>query len=340
VFSYIQKWDAKLRDQGRCIALTLDNFSAHYVTDYNPTNILMVFFEPNLTAWIQPLDAGIIRCMKAHYRREQCACALDLDEAGEEEIWDMNQVESMRMAKAAWKSVSPATITNCWRHTGILPPKGGLGPAGEPEVLAGAWEEIFDFINTSMTLPQAEDNLKKRLGSQYVAEQWEVPLKAVMDAEGNVTKALTSVTQLRAAGTINLPISTNPDPASSISILSELQEAEEVLLSRVCTLKERNRLWGDLPTIKDLLEPNGENEVGEDDEPVEVLSDEQIVKHVQQDVAGNDENEDEEDEEGPGGEVQEDNLSIVGMLAMARQLEKGCIGMECELALLLAQTLH
>jgi hypothetical protein len=146
VFSYIQKWDAKLRDQGHCIALTLDNFSAHYVTDYNPTNILMMFFEPNLTAWIQPLDAGIIRCMKTHYCREQCAHALDLDEAGEEEIWDLNQVESMRMAKAAWKSVSPATITNCWCHTGILPPKGGLGPAGKLEVLTGAWEEIFNFI--------------------------------------------------------------------------------------------------------------------------------------------------------------------------------------------------
>jgi hypothetical protein len=110
-----------------------------------------------------------------------------------------------------------------------------------------------------MTLPQAEDNLKKRLGSQYVAKQWEFPLK---DAEGNVTKALTFVTQLQAAGTINLPISTSPDPALSISILSELQEAEEVLLSCVCMLKERNCLWGDLPTIKDLLEPNGENKVG------------------------------------------------------------------------------
>jgi hypothetical protein len=78
----------------------------------------------------------------------------------------------------------------------------------------------------------------------------------------------------------------------------------------------------------------------EDNKPVEVLSDEQIVKRVQQDFAGNDKNEDEEDEEGPGGEVQEDDLSIVGMLVMACQLEKGCIGMECESALLLAQTLH
>jgi hypothetical protein len=183
--SYIRKWDAKLRSQGRHIALTLDNFSAHYMKDYTPTNILLVFFEPNLTAWIQPLDAGIIRCMKAHYQGEQCLRALDLDEAGEEDIWEMNQLESMRMTKAAWKAVLVATISNCWHHTGILPPKGGVGPGCESEAVWEAWEVVVKFASTDMTLPQAESTLKDRLGGQYDAKQWEGPLKAVMDAEGD-----------------------------------------------------------------------------------------------------------------------------------------------------------
>ena len=64
---WLYDWDAKLRRQGRHILLLQDNFSAH-----NPppdlTNICVENFEPNLTSHIQPADAGIIRCFKAHYR--------------------------------------------------------------------------------------------------------------------------------------------------------------------------------------------------------------------------------------------------------------------------------
>ncbi|KAL1738603.1 hypothetical protein HDZ31DRAFT_50729, partial [Schizophyllum fasciatum] len=37
-------------------------------------------------------------------------------------IYDMNQLEGMRMAEQAWNEVTPETIRNCWRKTGILPP--------------------------------------------------------------------------------------------------------------------------------------------------------------------------------------------------------------------------
>jgi hypothetical protein len=302
----------------------------------------MIFFEPNLTAWIQPLDAGIIRCLKAHYRGEQCARALDLDEAGEADIWEMNQLESMLMCKAAWRAVSSATIANCWRHTAILPPKGSVGLVSEPEALAAAWEVVVRFASTDMTLPGAEDILKSQLGSQYSAKQWEGPLKAVMDAEGDLTKALTSITQLRASSTISLHESTSP-PLSALPLVpptKQIQEAEQVLMLRVQKLKDRNRLWGDLPSLDDILVPNGENEAGEDDEPVELLSDEQIIERVRKDLAGNKEEEDEEDEEVEEKAGKEAGLSITEMLTMACQLERGCIGMECESALTLAQTLR
>jgi hypothetical protein len=74
-----------MQQQNRNVVLTLDNFSGHYV-EYQPKNVLVVFFEPNLTAWIQPLNAGIIRCVKAHYRRGQCRRALDCDDAEEADI--------------------------------------------------------------------------------------------------------------------------------------------------------------------------------------------------------------------------------------------------------------
>lgn len=81
----------------------------------------MEYFEPNLTSFIQPLDAGIIRCFKAHYRCAFCLRAIELDDAGEQNIYEVNLLEAMFMARDAWRSVKAETIANCWGHTGILP---------------------------------------------------------------------------------------------------------------------------------------------------------------------------------------------------------------------------
>lgn len=86
---------------------------------YQPTNIELIYFEPNLTPYVQPLDAGIIRCFKAHYCKAFCARTIDMDDAGEEDIYKINLLEVMLMARQAWDAVSPETIANCWRHTGI-----------------------------------------------------------------------------------------------------------------------------------------------------------------------------------------------------------------------------
>ena len=66
-----------MRLQSRRICLFVDNFSGHNIA-YEPTNIRLEWFEPNLTSHIQPLDAGIIHCFKAQYRRMFCHHALEL----------------------------------------------------------------------------------------------------------------------------------------------------------------------------------------------------------------------------------------------------------------------
>ncbi|KAH7925285.1 DDE-domain-containing protein [Leucogyrophana mollusca] len=117
---YIKMLDIMMRRQNRHICLLVDNFSGHN-TSYEPRNIDLEFFEPNLTSFVQPLDAGIIRCVKAHYRRSFCRRAIDLDEAGERDIYKINLLEAMLMAKDAWDSVEPSTIKHCWDHAGIQP---------------------------------------------------------------------------------------------------------------------------------------------------------------------------------------------------------------------------
>ena len=57
-----------MRKRERKIALVLDNCTAHpSVSDL--TNVKLVLLPPNTTAKTQPIDAGVIRCFKAHYRK-------------------------------------------------------------------------------------------------------------------------------------------------------------------------------------------------------------------------------------------------------------------------------
>lgn len=108
-----------MQSQNREVLLLIDNFSGHTIP-YVPHNIRLEPFEPNMTSHVQPLDAGIIRCFKAHYRRQLCTRAIELDEAGAEDIYKIDILEAMRMANKAWEAVSELTIKHCWDHTKIL----------------------------------------------------------------------------------------------------------------------------------------------------------------------------------------------------------------------------
>jgi hypothetical protein len=112
---WIQQWDSELRLKNRKILLLQDNFSGHIVPD-GLQNICIENFEPNLTAHIQPMDQGIIRCFKAHYHAKYIQRAIDCYEAGvtPSEIYDIDQLQVMRLADAAWHEVDITMIRNCW----------------------------------------------------------------------------------------------------------------------------------------------------------------------------------------------------------------------------------
>jgi hypothetical protein len=121
-FRWIIQWDIELRLKNHQIALTLDNFTGHSI-QYQPKCITLIYFGPGLTSHVQPLDAGIIRCFKAHYQRQFCLRAIEQDNAEEEDIYKINLLDAMMMAEQAWKSVSPTIIKNCWNHTNIQRPR-------------------------------------------------------------------------------------------------------------------------------------------------------------------------------------------------------------------------
>ena len=119
---WIRAWDRDLQLKQRKILLLQDNFSGHIVPD-DLQNIEVRNFEPNLTAHVQPMDQGIIQCFKARYRAKYIRRSIDYYEAGvtPSQIYELDQLEAMRLANAAWQEVDATTIWNCWHKAGILP---------------------------------------------------------------------------------------------------------------------------------------------------------------------------------------------------------------------------
>lgn len=93
---WIRDWDKELQSNNRKILLLQDNFSAHKCPD-DVRNIKVLNFEPNLTSHVQPLDQGIIKCFKAHYRARYIQRAIDRYDTGitPSEIYDIDQLEAM-----------------------------------------------------------------------------------------------------------------------------------------------------------------------------------------------------------------------------------------------------
>jgi hypothetical protein len=119
---WIQQWDFELGAKNRRILLLQDNFSGHIIPD-SLQNIRVENFKPNLTAHIQPMDQGIIRCFKAHYRSKYIHRAINRYDAGvtASELYNINQLQAMRLADVAWHEVDATTIRHCWQKAGILP---------------------------------------------------------------------------------------------------------------------------------------------------------------------------------------------------------------------------
>ena len=268
-FRWIQEWDIELQLLNHHIALTLDNFSGHRI-NYQPKRITFIYFEPGLTSHIQPLDAGIIRCFKAHYRRLFCLRAIQQDEAEEQDIYNMNLLEALIMAERAWENVSSTTIQNCWKHTEIQRPRLPIIMLRRPRPpmptsLAAGWDLIVEFVTNSWSIPEAHSALQECLGDQYTASEWNGPLDAALGAEGDVSVALAAIEDWHTKWAPDSP-SEGPDSPSKgpnspsklcevSTIPDEHDKVEEELLELVCQLKEQKRIFGDPSTLDEMVDP-------------------------------------------------------------------------------------
>ena len=116
--TWIRKLDINMKNSNRKIALVVDNCTAHPVI-HGLTNVRLVFLPPNTTAKTQPMDAGVISCLKAYYRKNLAGMRL-LAFEGKKEL-KVDVLEVLKLLDLAWNSVSDVSIQNCFRKVCFAP---------------------------------------------------------------------------------------------------------------------------------------------------------------------------------------------------------------------------
>ena len=163
------------------ICLLVNNAPSHIFDEKILSNVEVVFLEPNMTSRVQPLDAGIIRAWKAHYRRLYIRRALERDGDGELDIWKIDQLEGMHLAEEAWRYISAETIKNCWAHTEIISPR---GPDGRPLLSPGP---VADQLHATDPAAKAIEKLREatsKLNIRCIAEKDRMSLKEIIEVPG------------------------------------------------------------------------------------------------------------------------------------------------------------
>ncbi|KAE9522579.1 hypothetical protein AGLY_017001 [Aphis glycines] len=119
--NWIQQLDAFFGKQKRKIILFVDNCPAH-PKDIPTTNIKLVFFPPNTTSKLQPLDQGIIKVIKQKYRKKLVQRYLRDMESTNQISTKVNVLDSIHYVSAAWDEIKPDVIINCFRKAafGVL----------------------------------------------------------------------------------------------------------------------------------------------------------------------------------------------------------------------------
>ncbi|KAK7579885.1 hypothetical protein V9T40_000514 [Parthenolecanium corni] len=111
----LQSWDNELRRSKKKILLLVDNCPAH--PDVKLNFIRLVFLPPNTTALLQPMDQGVIRNLKANYRKLLVLKIIEnIDEKRDSKI---TTLDAILMLNKAWSGVSTIAIANCFRHAGL-----------------------------------------------------------------------------------------------------------------------------------------------------------------------------------------------------------------------------
>lgn len=122
--NWLWKLNIKMKLQDRKVILFIDQCPAHNNL-IELSNVRVVYLPPNTTSLLQPLDGGIIKTFKAHYRKllsKNIIMRLDanVNDKAEDAAKSVSVLDALEMIKEAWGSVTPEAISNCFKKVGMV----------------------------------------------------------------------------------------------------------------------------------------------------------------------------------------------------------------------------
>lgn len=189
---WIRKFDAKMHKEKRKVLLLIDRCPAHPPDIPGLRNLTIQFLPANCTSKLQPLDQGIIRSVKAYYRKSFIRKLLLKNSADSMELRKFTILEAMHMITSAWKEVSSSTIKNCFRVAGIHHEELGVETSdieiNEDDITPEEWRSLIededvsieDFYNCDEFLLTTDYRNVEQIYEDKVNEN------AVSDEEGEV----------------------------------------------------------------------------------------------------------------------------------------------------------
>ena len=235
---YLRSLNQQMVKQKRKILLLIDNAPSHLIYE-ELTNIKIEFLPKDTTSVLQPLDQGIIRSFKSHYKNALITYLAAVGNNTPETMKSINLGIVVNWISDAWKKVSATTIINCFQKTGLFGGRGELlsSDTAEYELQARLTEvrasvnveEYLSADDIDLTYDCSDDQLSQVVFERMSAFQQEHDEEGLIDKTKSPLEGFTRAQILAQVEELRKMM----NAATTPSLRRNLQEAITELLGGV-----------------------------------------------------------------------------------------------------------
>ena len=156
--TWLADFERDMAKKNRFIVVVVDHCAA-YPKDSadNLSHIKLVFLPPNVTSVIQPCDMGIIRNLKANYRRKIVSRIVTCIDSSSTVtvsslVKSITLLDSMHMLKVASQDVKESSIVNCFSKAGFITSSSENDDSTKQPPLGLSAEEFSGFLDIDSSL--------------------------------------------------------------------------------------------------------------------------------------------------------------------------------------------